>query len=70
MRNMIYDEFHGLVSKLRPLEYETAMVKTKLRHSFMSIFTEEFVQVEPYLLGFKCKIFFLQENNKKKTLGQ
>jgi hypothetical protein len=52
---MIYDEFHGVVSKLRPLEYEAGMVKTKLRHSFMSIFTE----VETYLLGFKCKLHFL-----------
>jgi hypothetical protein len=48
---MIYDE-------LRPLEYNAGMVKTKLRHSIMSIF-EEYVQVEPYLLGFKGKIHFL-----------
>jgi hypothetical protein len=65
---MIYDEFRGVVSKIRSLEYEAGMVNTKLWHSFTSIFTEDFVQVEPCLLYFKCKIRFLQEI--KNTLGQ
>jgi hypothetical protein len=65
MRNMIYDEFHGLVSKLSPHEYEAGMKKNKPRHTLMSIFTENCVRMEPDLLDFKGKILFLQENYKK-----
>jgi hypothetical protein len=60
-RNMIYDEFHDLVSKLRPLEYEP------LVHVH---FYGGMCPGGALFIRLKCKIHFLQGNYKNKTLGQ